>query len=189
METNKIKKAVASVLALLGISAGLIPFVSKEEGYGPKNAQGLYMAYPDPSPATGWRLPTICAGKTRGVYKGMTATKAQCDAYLAEDLAIATKDVVRCIKVPLSQGQMDSLISFNYNTGAVCGDMAKWVNTKSCKEAAKAFNEIPQKNKDGTIRMQDGKPVMRYTTGGGIVLRGLITRRAKERAMFEKDCE
>lgn len=187
MEQNKIKKFGAGVLALLGISAGLLSFVSKEEGYGPKNAQGLYMAYPDPG--LGWAKSTICVGKTRGVYKGMTATKEQCDAWLKEDIAIATKDVVRCIKVPLTTGQFEALVSFNFNTGAVCGDMSGYVNTKSCKEAAKAFNEIPQRNKDGSVKMFNGQPVIRYTTAGGIVLKGLITRRAKERAMFEKDCE
>jgi len=189
MEPNNVKKFLAGVLAALGISAGLLSFVETEEGFGPKNAQGLYIAYPDPSPNTGWKLPTICNGHTRGVYKGMTATKEQCRAWLKEDLAIAAKDVVRCVKVALGKNSYDALVSYNFNTGAVCGDMATWVNTRSCKEAAKAFNEIPQKNKDGTIRMQNGKPVMRYTTGGGVVLKGLITRRAKERVVFEKDCE
>lgn len=184
---NNYQKAAAAIASVC-ISLGLLSFVEDEEGFGPRNAQGLYVAYADPSPATGWRVGTICNGHTRGVKQGDTATKQQCETFLKEDLEIAAKGVLKCLKVPVTHLQMDALTSFNFNTGAACRAIIPYVNTKPCMEAAKAFNEIPQHNKDGTIRMLNGKPVMQYTTGGGVLLRGLVSRRAKERAMFEEGC-
>lgn len=184
---DKFKRFLPVILAALGISSSLLLFIEKEEGFGPKNKDGMYVAYSDPG--YGWKVPSICNGHTRGVYKGMTATKQQCEVWLKEDLMIAQKEVAKCIKVPITQGQLDAVTSFHYNTGAACRQLAPYVNTKSCKEAAKAFNEIPQLNKDGTIKMYNGKPIIRYTTSNGIVLNGLIKRRAKEREMFEKGCK
>lgn len=187
MDANTIKKYGAGILATLGISAGLISFIEKEEGFGPKNAQGLYVAYADPG--VGWDLPTICNGHTRGVKRGDTATKEQCRAWLKEDLEIAAKDVQRCVKVPITKDQYDALVSFNFNTGLFCvTQMMRYINAGACRAAANEFNNSPMLNKDGSIKLYNGKPVMKFTTGGGIPLRGLITRRAKERAMFEKDC-
>jgi len=187
MDANQVKKYVAGVLAALGISAGLLSFVETEEGFGPKNAQGLYMAYKDAG--WGWKVASICNGHTKGVKQGDTATKEQCKAFLKEDLAIASKGVVACLKVPVTQSQLDAIISFQYNTGAACRAIVPYVNTKSCKEAAKAFNEFPQHSKDGSVKMLNGAPIVQYTTANGVPLRGLVKRRAKERVMFEKDCE
>jgi GH24 family phage-related lysozyme (muramidase) len=174
---------------LITVSVGLMFFVEKEEGFGPKNTQGLYIAYADPSDATGWKLPTICNGHTRGVYKGMTATLEQCKTWLKEDLEIAAKDVQRCVTAPLTQGQYDALVSFNYNLGILCKtQMVRYINNGQCLLAANEFNNSLMLNKDGSVKLYNGEPVMKFTTGGGIPLRGLVSRRTKERAMFEKDC-
>lgn len=183
-----VKKALASVIAAtVGVSVYLMTFIENEEGFGPKNAQGLYVAYADPG--VGTKLPTICNGHTRGVKMGDVATKEQCKIWQKEDLEIAAKDVQRCVKVPISQKQYDALTSFNYNTGLLCvTQLVRYLNAGACKAAANEFNNSPMLNKDGSIKMYKGKPIMKFTTGGGIPLRGLISRRAKERAMFEGDC-
>lgn len=189
MDAKTIKKVAASVIAAtVGVSAALKTFVEKEESFGPQDAQGYYIAYPDPG--VGTKLPTICNGHTRGVKMGDKATKEQCRKWLEEDLAIASKDVQRCIKVPISQKQYEALTSFNYNTGLLCvSQLARYLNAGACKAAANEFNNSPMFNKDGSVKTYKGKPVMKFTTGGGIPLKGLISRRAKERAMFEGDCE
>lgn len=63
-------------------------------------------------------VPTIGVGHTKGVKMGMTATPEQVDQWLTEDLEEAESDVLRLVKVPLSQGQFDALVSFVFNLGA-----------------------------------------------------------------------
>lgn len=176
-----------SIIVVITISAALISFVQKEEGFGPRNKQGMYVAYPDPG--YGWKLPTICNGHTKKVQKGMLATEEQCREFLKEDLSVAAGEVARCIKTPLTQKQQDALVSFTFNTGAVCRTkIPELLSSGNCVGAARQINESPQHNKDGTIKMYDGKVVMKYTTSNGIPLRGLILRREKERVMFESGC-
>ena len=183
---NNYQKATA-VIASVGISLGLLSFVEDEEGFGPRNAQGLYMAYADPGYQE--RLYTLCNGHTRGVKKGDTATKEQCRAFLKEDLAIAAIDVDRCVKVPIEPKQRDSLISFNFNTGSICiADLTRKLNAGQCQEAAKEFNSIPRRDKQGNLILYGGQITYKWTTSNGIPLKGLIKRRAKERAMFEEGC-
>ena len=188
---NNTKAKVSIAAALLTASAAILSFIAKEEGFGPsvvENGVTYYVTYNDPGP-TGKPL-SICNGHTRGVKPGMKATEEQCKKWLKEDVAIAEADVKRCVKVPLTQGQFDALSSFNYNTGLLCvSQMVRHINAGQCRLAANEFNNSPMLNKDGTMKLYNGKPVMKFTTGGGVPLRGLINRRKKEREMFEKDCK
>lgn len=188
MITNA-KKVLAALAVTFSVGAALIGFVEKEEGFGPKNAQGLYMAYPDAGYS--WQLPTICNGHTRGVKRGDTATIEQCRKYLADDLEIAAKDVRRCVKVQITESQFNALTSFNFNTGALCtSQLVMYLNRGMCYTAATEFNASPVRDKTtGAIKTYKGKPVMKWTTSNGTPLNGLIKRRAKEREMFEKDCK
>jgi lysozyme len=183
-----IKAKIGAVAAsLLAVTTSLVLFVEKEEGFGPENAQGLYVAYPDPG--YGWKIPTICSGRTLGVKQGDTATREQCQTYLKEDLERSAQAVRRCVRVPITQDQFDALVSFQFNTGALCiSELARKLNAGNCKGSAEEFNAIPRRDKAGNLILYKGQITYKWTTSNGIPFRGLISRRAKERAMFEKGC-
>lgn len=108
-----------------------------------------FAAYPDSGGV--W---TICSGHTKGVKPGDTATKAQCEEYLRQDLEEAAAAVTQCVKVPMPQNQWVAWISFAYNVGrdafcrstavklinmgeseAACNQLARWVydDSKDCR--------------------------------------------------------
>lgn len=66
---------------------------------------------------------TTSAGPPR-VYAGMEISAEDADMILAADLGHVEADIARVVKVPLSQSQFDSLVSFHYNTG--------WLTHKHC---------------------------------------------------------
>ena len=114
---------------LIGVSATLLTFVTGHEGVRLK-------AYLD----TGG-VPTICYGHTAGVKLGMTATKAQCEQLLVQDLQIAQRGVRKHLKVPVSRNQIDAYTSFVFNVGEPAfanSTMLRKANAKdrtgSCKE-------------------------------------------------------
>ena len=122
----------------------------------------VYTAYADP--AWGWKVPTICSGHTKGVYRGMTATKAECQRFLQEDTKEATAAVLRLSEVPLSQGELDAYTSFVFNAGA--GNFAKSTLLKRLNAGRRvdACNEL-----------------LKWDYAAGKRLAGLTTRRKAER--------
>ena len=120
-------------------------------------------------------IPTVCVGHTATVSRadvGKTFTEQQCSALLRSDTRAAQSAVGRLVKVPVSQGQYDALVSFTFNVGE--GALAKstllrLLNSGQCRAAAAEFS--------------------RWTKAKGRVLPGLVKRRAWERKMFEKDCD
>lgn len=60
---------------------------------------------------------TICQGHTKGVYKGMKATTAQCEDFLRQDIKMFEAVVKKHVKVPLTQNQFDALVIFAFNVG------------------------------------------------------------------------
>lgn len=132
-------------------------------------------AYPDPGSKNGepW---TIGWGHTGPEVKpGLVWTQAQADAAFLEDLRRFERDVASLVKVPLTQGQFDALVSFAYNVGSDIdadtiaeglGDstLLRKLNAGDYEGAAQEFKKW---NKN------DGK-----------VMRGLIRRRAAEEALF-----
>lgn len=116
-------------------------------------------------------VPTICTGSTRGVFIGQTATLAQCEHLLMQDATYAGKGVARHVRVKLSQGQYDALVSFVFNLGETQfrkSTLLRKLNAGDCFGAAKEFD--------------------RWVYAGGRKLRGLVVRRAAERSTFERDC-
>ena len=108
-------------------------------------------------------------GTTAGVKQGQTITKERADELLREDVARFEAQVLRLVKVPLTQGQFDALTSFVYNLGA--GNLGnstllRLLNAGDYKGAAAQFD--------------------RWNKAGGKVLAGLVRRRAAERALFEE---
>lgn len=70
------------------------------------------------------------------VAAGMIITKAQAEAYLREDLRKHEDQVIRAVKVPLTQNQFDALVSFSFNTGASSRDTVfKEINNGSFDRA------------------------------------------------------
>jgi lysozyme len=113
---------------------------------------------------------TSAAGEPK-VSPGMTITATQSDEILTKDLADVEKQVMKVVKVPLTQNQFDMLVSFTFNVGggALAGStLLKKLNTKDYKGAADQFLAW---NK-GTI---GGKKVR---------IEGLANRRAAERKVF-----
>jgi len=128
-------------------------------------------AYPDPG--TGGAPWTIGYGDTGNVVEGQTITQEEADARLARRMPYYEHSVESMVKVPLTQGQFDALVDFAYNLGSDAlrsSTLMKKLNAGDYAGAAAEF----------------GKWVL---GGNGHVLPGLVTRRAKERALFEARIE
>ncbi len=116
-------------------------------------------------PADVW---TIGYGTTAGVKPGQVITQERAEELLREDVTKVEAQVLRNIKVTLKQGQFDALVSFTYNLGAgnlANSTLARLLNAGDYMGAAAQFD--------------------RWNKAGGKVLKGLVARRAAERAMFE----
>lgn len=122
-------------------------------------------AYPDP--ATGGEPWTIGWGHTKGVKRGDTCTQEQADAWLQEEATEFSIQVLKLVKVRITQNQLDALTSFAYNVGI--GALAKstllrLLNEGKTQEAADQFS--------------------RWNKAAGKVMAGLSTRREAERRLF-----
>lgn len=130
-------------------------------------AEGLRLAaYPDPG--TNGEPWTIGVGHTGGVKPGDECTEDQAMDWLRADVAWAEAAVRNNVGVKLSQGQFDALVSLVFNIGAgQFGNSAllRLLNEGDYAGAAAQFS--------------------RWTKAGGHDMPGLVTRRARERAMFE----
>ena len=90
------------------------------------------------------------------------------DEILRTDLARFEAGVLRLIKVPLTQGQFDALVSFSFNVGLgnlQNSTLRMKVNRGEFEAAAEQF--------------------LVWTKAGGKVLPGLVKRRTHEKEMFE----
>lgn len=106
--------------------------------------------------------------KASALYPG-GITVWQAEDLLRADLLDAARDVGSLVKVPLNDDQFSALVSFEFNTGALQGSTLR--RKLNAKDYGGAADQFPLWNK-GTI---DGKK---------IVLKGLVSRRAEERALF-----
>lgn len=118
------------------------------------------------------KIPTICYGSTLGVsMQTPVHTEKECEARLAKDLN-QHEDAVRYnVKVPLTQGQYDALVSFTFNVGNTAfrkSTLLRKVNAGQCLEAGAEFD--------------------RWVYAKGKRLNGLVYRRAAERAEWDKGC-
>ena len=90
------------------------------------------------------------------------------DDILRKDLARFEAGVLRLIKVPLTQGQFDALVSFSFNVGL--GNLQN--STLRMK--------VNREDYDGAAEQ-----FLVWTKAGGRVLPGLVKRRTHEKEMFE----
>ena len=159
------KARVAALLAALALGVGGVTYVSTQGIEHAAEKEGLRLvAYPDPGTnGVPW---TICYGHTRGVKPGMTATPEQCEQWLAEDLYVAEKAVQRRVKVPLTQGQYDALVSFVLNGGEGQFRTSTMLRLFNQGDYEGACNQFPL-----------------WVYANKRVLNGLVTRRTEEQAM------
>lgn len=88
-------------------------------------------------------------------------------ALLAKDVWAAERAVLRLIKVPLSDGQFDALVSFTFNLGG--GALQR--STLRRKVNREEHSEVPEQ-------------LMRWVWAGGRKLRGLMRRRQAEAHLY-----
>ncbi|MBV8464622.1 MAG: lysozyme [Burkholderiales bacterium] len=105
------------------------------------------------------------------VRHGRTITQAQADALLARDLRTTEAAVSRCVKVALTQGQFDALVSFAYNLGAGTLQRASLLASLNQGDYAGAANDLLDY-------------VSAHVNGVRRVLPGLVARRRAEQALF-----
>lgn len=134
-------------------------------------------AYPDPG--TGGEPWTIGWGHTRGVKEGDTCTEEQALQWLVEDCEEAERIVDTNVKVALSQGQFDALVSFVLNVGP---------GKKGVKDG---FVVLKNGNPSSMLRLLNNRDYMGaaaqfkfWKNAAGREMRGLVKRRADEERMF-----
>lgn len=97
-------------------------------------------------------------------------TKEESRRLFAQDVDTAANGVQKLVKVPLSQNQLEALVSFVFNLGQGAlakSTLLKKLNAKDYPGAANAF--------------------LAWNRAGGKVVAGLTRRRKAERELFLKD--
>ncbi|WP_100134973.1 lysozyme [Enterobacter hormaechei] len=111
----------------------------------------------------GWTQPVD--GKP--IRAGMTIKQETAERLLKTGLVSYESDVSRLVKVSLTQGQFDALVSFTYNLGARSLSTSTLMRKLNAGDYAGAADEF-----------------LRWNKAGGKVLNGLARRREAERALF-----
>lgn len=111
----------------------------------------------------GWTQPVD--GKP--IRAGMTIKQETAERLLKTGLVSYESDVSRLVKVSLTQGQFDALVSFTYNLGARSLSTSTLLRKLNAGDYAGAADEF-----------------LRWNKAGGKVLNGLSRRREAERALF-----
>ena len=151
----------------MNLSAQGLSLIKSFEGYHTRLPDGGCTAYYCPAGVV-----TIGYGCTEGIRMGMVWTHDQAEAALRVEIAKFAAAVTRLVTVPMNQNQYDALVSFAYN----------------CGEGALAHSTILRKFNAGDA---DGaaQAFGMWVKGGGRVLPGLVTRRAREAALFRTSAE
>lgn len=138
--------------ALAGVVLAATPMVAEFEGL-------RQYAYFDPV-----GIPTICYGETQGVKMGQTKTKEECDKLLQGRLGEFAAAVDELVKVPMNTQMHAALTSFAYNVGVKAFGDSTLLRKLNRGDYRGACDQLP-----------------RWVYSKGYKLRGLITRREKER--------
>nr|DAM19918.1 MAG TPA: Lysozyme [Caudoviricetes sp.] len=111
----------------------------------------------------GWTQPVD--GKP--IRAGMTIKQETAERLLKTGLVSYENDVSRLVKVGLTQGQFDALVSFTYNLGSRALSTSTLLRKLNCGDYTGSADEF-----------------LRWNKAGGKVLNGLTRRREAERALF-----
>ena len=118
-------------------------------------------------------IPTVGYGTTSAAGVGITVripmriTEAQAQAYLAAALDKFAAHIRPLITAPINENEWAAFLSLAYNIGP--GAFGK-------SSALRKFNQL---DKEGAA-----DAILLWNKGGGQVLKGLVRRRAAERALF-----
>ena len=96
-----------------------------------------------------------------------TFSMEEVDGILRDDLNRFERGVERYCPVKLTQGQFDALVSFSFNIGL------------GALQRSTLRQKILRGDMEGAA-----EEFLKYTLAGGKVLKGLVTRRNDERALF-----
>lgn len=110
-------------------------------------------------------VPTIGFGSTEGVKMGDAITVPQALDRLRRDITVAESAISRCVRVPLSQGELDAYTSLAFNIGTAAFCRSTLVVKLNGGDYAGACEEIK-----------------RWVYAGGRRVPGLVARREKEYA-------
>lgn len=153
MSVRKTAITVASAAAI----ASALPAV--------KAYEGLWLTAKVDTIGTG-RPVTACYGETEDVRIGEKFTEKECSDLLAKKLVRYDAEIGRCIHVELPDYTRAALVSFAYNVGSA----------GACRSS--------------TIRLMNAgdirggcEALMQWTRAQGRVVKGLVNRRSKERAL------
>lgn len=120
-------------------------------------------------------IPTSCTGHTGKDTTldmvGQPRAASVCARLLREDARTAERAVQKCVRTKITQQQYDAMVSLAFNIGgdAFCNStLVRTLNAGDCRGAADQF--------------------MRWVKARGRTLKGLVTRRADERAAFLTGC-
>lgn len=111
---------------------------------------------------------TIGVGHVLGVKLGDVITMEECEQFLKQDLKTAEDAVNNYIGAPINQNQFDALCSFTFNVGA------KALATSTLKRKLNSHDYTGASNE-----------LLRWVHGNGRILKGLVKRRASEKALFD----
>ncbi|MEG2040092.1 MAG: lysozyme [Hafnia sp.] len=111
----------------------------------------------------GWTQPVD--GKP--IRAGMTIKQETAERLLKTGLVSYESDVSRLVKVALTQGQFDALVSFTYNLGARSLSTSTLLRKLNASDYSGAADEF-----------------LRWNKAGGKILNGLTRRREAERSLF-----
>ncbi|WP_280922704.1 lysozyme [Serratia fonticola] len=108
---------------------------------------------------------TVCYGHTGAdIVIGKRYTSGECKALLDKDLVPFARSVERSVKIPASEYQKASLISFSYNVGVKAFESSTLLRKLNAGDSKGACDEMRRWNK-----------------AGGKVWKGLTNRREVER--------
>jgi len=169
---NSVASAVVTAgLASAGKVTGYVQHTTSNSGVNfIKQFEGLKLnAYTDPAGV--W---TIGYGHTGGVSRGMSISEAQAEQYLRNDLKTAENAVNSLMKKNnryITQNQFDALVSFTFNVGT------GWTTTTSYNIYKYMTTGV---HTDQQVKDTFGS----WCHAGGVTVPGLVTRRAKEAALY-----
>ena len=151
----------------MNISDEGVRLVCSFEGYHKKLANGDCTAYQTYLGGGKYDIPTIGYGCTVGVKMGDIWSEEKARNELKKELAKHEGYVTQYVTVPMNQNEFDALVSFSYNCGP--GNLKKLVV------------RLNKGDRTGTA-----KAFLLYVKAQGRTLPGLVSRRTRESALFQK---
>lgn len=159
------------------LSSKGLDLIKSQEGYHSKHKDGSCKAYR--CPAGVW---TCGWGCTEGVEPNTHWTLDEATEALRREMSKHEANVLKLVKVPLSQGQFDALVSLCYNIGVGAlgkSSLLKHLNAGDYARAASHFADFKYSRVSG-----DTARHYKVKDGTRVALAGLVSRRARETELF-----